>query len=107
MNCGRKEVGKEVGHEVGKKAGKTEIGGTFQQHYIAENGDLQQSVLALQELDGQHTGQNQAESIVGVINDYGIASKVGYFMMDNANNNDTMMEALSTRSYELLLNIKA
>jgi uncharacterized C2H2 Zn-finger protein len=27
-------------------------------HYMAENGDLQQSVLALVELDGQHTGQS-------------------------------------------------
>ena len=69
-------------------------------HYIAENGDLQHSVLALQELNGEHTGQNQAESIMEVINDYGIASKVGYFMMDNASNNDTMIEALSTRTYK-------
>jgi hypothetical protein len=69
-------------------------------HYIAENGDLQHSVLALQELDGQHSGQNQAESIMEVINDYGIASKVGYFMMDNASNNDIMMESLSTRTYK-------
>jgi hypothetical protein len=34
-----------------------------------------------------------------VINDYGIASKVGYFIMDNAPNNDTMMEALSIYMY--------
>ena len=27
-------------------------------HYIAENGDLQHLVLALQELNGEHTGQN-------------------------------------------------
>jgi hypothetical protein len=57
---------------------------------------LQHSVLALRELDEQHTGQKQADSIIEVINDYGIALKVRYFMIDNANNNDTMMEALST-----------
>jgi hypothetical protein len=34
-----------------------------------------------------------------VISDYGIASKVGYFMMDNAVNNGTMMKALSARTY--------
>jgi hypothetical protein len=27
-------------------------------HYFADNGDLCQSVLALRELDGQHTGEN-------------------------------------------------
>ncbi len=31
-----------------------------------------------------------------VVNDYGIASKIGYFMMDNVRNNDIMMDALST-----------
>ena len=29
-----------------------------------------------------------------VINDYGIALKVGYFVMDNASNNDTIIKAL-------------
>ena len=31
-----------------------------------------------------------------VIKEFGIALKVGYFMMDNAKNNKTMMRALST-----------
>ena len=87
-------------------------------HYITEAGELEQSVLALQKLDGEHSGwylyrnlysnqlieylgQNQAESIMKIINEYGIASKVGYFMMDNAKTNDKMMEALSTCIYNL------
>jgi hypothetical protein len=37
-----------------------------------------------------------------VIEEYGIASKVGYFMMDNAENNETMMRALSSRKLFLL-----
>jgi hypothetical protein len=68
-------------------------------HYISDTGNLQHSVLALKELDGAHSGQNQAESIMEVINDYGIASKVGYFVMDNASNNDTMIKALSHCMY--------
>jgi hypothetical protein len=52
-------------------------------HYISETGSLQHSVLALKELNGTHSGKNQAASIMEVINDYGIASKVGYFVMDN------------------------
>ena len=69
-------------------------------HYTSESGELEHSVLALRELDGKHSGQNIANCVTQIINDYGIASKVGYFMMDNANNNDTMMEALSTCMYE-------
>jgi hypothetical protein len=30
-----------------------------------------------------------------IITEYGIVSKVGYFMMDNAENNETMIRALS------------
>lgn len=69
-------------------------------HYITENGDLCQSVLSLREIHGRHTGENQALIIVKVIAEFGIASKLGYFMMDNATNNDTMIATLSA----LLLN---
>lgn len=71
-------------------------------HYISETGNLEHSVLALKELDGAHTGKNQALSIMEVINEYGIATKVGYFVMDNATNNDTMIQALSTCMYNLI-----
>ena len=70
-------------------------------HYISESSQLQYSVLALRELDGKHSGPNMADCVMEVISDYGIASKVGYFMMDNAENNDTMMAALSTRTYNM------
>jgi hypothetical protein len=65
-------------------------------HYFADGGDLCQSVLALGELlDGPHTGENQSQLVMRVIEEYGIASKVGYFMMDNAENNETMIRSLS------------
>jgi hypothetical protein len=38
---------------------------------------------------------------MNIINDYGIASKAGYFVMDNAANNNTMMEALSNYIYNI------
>ena len=68
-------------------------------HYVLEMGVLQQSVVAVKELDGAHSRENQACCVMEVINDYGIASKVGYFVMDNASNNDTMIEALSICMY--------
>jgi hypothetical protein len=75
-------------------------------HYISESSQLEHSVLALRELDGKHSGQNITGCIMQVIDDYGIASKVGYFMMDNADNNDTMMEALSIRTYNQFISHK-
>ncbi|KFY82448.1 hypothetical protein V500_10539 [Pseudogymnoascus sp. VKM F-4518 (FW-2643)] len=65
-------------------------------HYVADNRDLRESVLAFCPLHGQHTGENQSQVIIEVIKEYGIASKVGYFMMDNAENNKTMIRALSS-----------
>ena len=74
-------------------------------HYIAENGVLWQSVLALRELGGTHSGENQASVVMNVVDDYGIAPKVGYFMMDNAKSNDTMINALSLYTIISLINL--
>jgi hypothetical protein len=64
-------------------------------YYFADSGDLCQSVLALRELDGPHTGENQSQLVMKVIEEYRIASKFGHFMMDNAENNEIMMRSLS------------
>ena len=64
-------------------------------HFIAENGELRQPVLGLKEVKDEHTGEHLASKIMEVVETYGIASKLGYFMMDNASNNDIMMFKLS------------
>jgi hypothetical protein len=64
-------------------------------HCIGENGDLRESVLALREVKGRHTGENQALVVLEVLKEYGIASKLGYFMMDNAESNNTMIQHLA------------
>src|ERR1700730_17964505 len=74
-------------------------------HSFTENGQLCQSVLALRELEGQHTGENQAQLIMKIITEYGIVSQVGYLMMDNAENNETMIRALSASKYILHFSI--
>jgi hypothetical protein len=68
-------------------------------HYINEEGILDNSVLALRNVIGEHTGANQAEIIMDVLDEYGIASKLGYFVMDNATNNDTLVKKLSQCMY--------
>jgi hypothetical protein len=42
---------------------------------------------------------------MNVVDDYGSASKVGYFVMDNAKSNDTMINALSLRIALSLINL--
>jgi hypothetical protein len=59
--------------------------------YIREDGELEHTVLAVKEIEGNHKGENLAPIVMEVIEDWQIADKLGYFVMDNASNNDTMM----------------
>ncbi|KAK8912227.1 putative AC transposase [Metarhizium anisopliae] len=69
------------------------IGFTVQ--FVTEDHGLQSLVVRIKELEGQHSGENMAEAIMEFIREYGIASKVGYFMMDNATNMNTMIDKIS------------
>jgi hypothetical protein len=50
----------------------------------------------MKELRGEYSGENLASVLLEVIEDYQIISKIGYMMMDNAKNNDTIIAHLST-----------
>jgi hypothetical protein len=52
-------------------------------------------VLALQEVTREHTRKNLAPYVIKVIREYGFKKNLGYFVIDNANNNDIIMEELS------------
>ncbi|KAF6524766.1 hypothetical protein HZS61_010561 [Fusarium oxysporum f. sp. conglutinans] len=64
-------------------------------HYITEDGQLEHHVLALKDIDSKHDGSHLAVAILKVVDEWGFASKLGYFMMDNAGNNNTIMRSLS------------
>jgi hypothetical protein len=64
-------------------------------HYISEDNILESSTLAMVELQGKHKGENIAPSVVRIIEEWGLLSKLGFFQMDNARNNDTMLRAVS------------
>ncbi|KAF6518360.1 hypothetical protein HZS61_002438 [Fusarium oxysporum f. sp. conglutinans] len=64
-------------------------------HYVTEDGQLEHHVLALKDIDSEHDSSHLAVAILKVVDEWGFASKLGYFVMDNAGNNDTMMRSLS------------
>ncbi|KAF6515700.1 hypothetical protein HZS61_004441 [Fusarium oxysporum f. sp. conglutinans] len=64
-------------------------------HYVTEDGQLEHHVLALKDIDSEHDGSHLAVAILKVVDEWGFASKLRYFVMDNAGNNDTMMRSLS------------
>ncbi|KAJ6784307.1 hypothetical protein PWT90_04256 [Aphanocladium album] len=63
-------------------------------HYVTEDGQLEHHTLALKDIDSEH-GSHLAAAVLDVVEGWGFAFKLGYFMMNNASNNDTMMASLS------------
>lgn len=55
----------------------------------------------MKELPAHHTSEDEAPYLMPVIKDYGIASKLGYFVMDNDATNDKMVRVLSLNKYLL------
>src|SRR5438046_8317860 len=53
-------------------------------HWTSSNYKAVATLLAIRELNEEHTGENMAEIIYQVAKEYGIVDKLGYFMMDNA-----------------------
>src|SRR4030088_2981439 len=64
-------------------------------HYISEDNLLEESVLSVQEVKGDYSGENLAKHTMKTINDYRIVSKLGWLQMDNASSNDTLIRELS------------
>lgn len=57
------------------------------------------ALIGLPRVKGQHSGTNIAKSLIDVLEQYNICDKAGYMMLDNASNNDTIVEGIH---YELL-----
>lgn len=59
------------------------------------DGQLKHNVLGVRELEGDHSGENQAKVVIAVILDFQIATKLGFFVGDNDSRNDTLCASLS------------
>jgi hypothetical protein len=63
-------------------------------HFVNADYELKAALIALPFIHGRYTGVTLSNIVLQAIQEYGIEEKVGYFMMDNASNNDTMIEEL-------------
>jgi hypothetical protein len=64
-------------------------------HYFTHNLTLKSTLLGFSEVEGYHTGTNLAASIAKVCASHSLsAHQIGFFVLDNASNNDTALEAL-------------
>ncbi|KAF5378856.1 hypothetical protein D9615_006941 [Tricholomella constricta] len=67
-------------------------------HYMAMSSDghlvLRSRLVAFRQLEGSHTGENLAKVLWKVINELQIVERIGMITLDNASNNNTLMEEL-------------
>jgi len=66
-------------------------------HWIAPDGDLNTALIALSRLFNAHSGANQAVKIFEALERYSITDNTGCFMMDNAHDNDKLMDNLAQK----------
>ena len=59
--------------------------------------EMKTLLLGFRRLIGSHSGENQAALFWEVAAEMGITRRLGYFTLDNASNNDTMLEAIADR----------
>ncbi|KAI1671877.1 hypothetical protein L13192_02736 [Pyrenophora tritici-repentis] len=65
-------------------------------HFATASGEIHDLPIALPQLNGAHTGEAIATAIVATLRAYGITSDtLGYFVLDNASNNDTTIAAVA------------
>ncbi|CAE7020113.1 hypothetical protein PTTW11_03010 [Pyrenophora teres f. teres] len=65
-------------------------------HYLNGEGKLVDHLLGLPELHGAHTGNNIALVAATILRLFSVNdTSVGYFVLDNASNNDTAVESLA------------
>src|SRR6266478_3921021 len=64
-------------------------------HYLDDKGILRDFLISLPEQLGRHFGINYAEVMGNIFAEYDLMGKVGYFVADNAGNNNTCINALA------------
>lgn len=67
--------------------------------YMGERGKMKNVLLGLKPISGSHTGKKLAFIMLDVVEAWGFAINLGYFVMDNASNNGRMMIKLEISEY--------
>ena len=68
-------------------------------HFINQAGKRRHVVLGLREVISEHSGENMAAVLLDIFKNYRIRGNIGYFMADNAESNDTCIDAILRALY--------
>ena len=64
-------------------------------HWTSEDYKVSTALLAIREVHGEHTGEHISKVVYLVLKEYNIHNRFGYFIGDNATNNNTSVEWLN------------
>ena len=64
-------------------------------HYVNADWELQKKVIGLRLIEVKHTGENIAERIAAVVDEFGLIDKVFSITLDNASSNSKAMNELT------------
>jgi hypothetical protein len=64
-------------------------------HYVNRNWELQKRVIGYELIDVAHTGENIAEAICKVVDQFGLTEKIFAVTLDNASSNTNAMQILT------------
>ncbi|PNP55197.1 hypothetical protein FNYG_15548 [Fusarium nygamai] len=65
-------------------------------HFLDDEGKFRTFLLGLPQIEGLHSGENLADRVSEIIHEYGFEDRIGYFVANNAESNDTCLEDLGT-----------
>jgi hypothetical protein len=64
-------------------------------HFVSHDFRVKTALIGFREIIGSHSGENIAESVRAVCEEFDIINKLGCFVLDNAGNNDTCIKTLA------------
>jgi hypothetical protein len=65
-------------------------------YYVTADGKLRDLPIALPQLTGAHTSERMAEVVLTILQKFEINTrKIGYFVLNNASNNDSTIQAIA------------
>ncbi|KAM3448845.1 hypothetical protein NHJ6243_010059, partial [Beauveria neobassiana] len=64
-------------------------------HFLDDEGKFRTFLLGLPRIEGRHSGENLADRVSEIIHEYNIEGRIGYFITDNAESNDTCLDHLA------------
>lgn len=64
-------------------------------HFLDDEGKFRTFFLGLTRIEGRHSGENLADRVSEIFHEYSIEGRIGYYVTDNAESNDTCLDHLA------------